>query len=169
MVKKKVFLWLVFVICCATCYLEILWNTIYNYLTILLNQSPSPCGSSRRGMWSCLSARWNASSRFSWLLLDWTSERSTSCGLREHRMARKASPLLQLFLKSFTLTEQPTLKRKNGRRKKEEFTGINDTSMMTRIHDRVKRVWADLSCNNSKTFSTYTLFLKWNTCVLPLS
>lgn len=62
-------------------------------------------------MWSSLSARWNASSRFSWLLLDWTSERSTSCGLREHRMAKKATPLLQLDLKSFILTEHPTLER----------------------------------------------------------
>lgn len=74
-------------------------------------QSASPWGSRRRGMWSSCSARWNASSRFSWLLLDWTSERSTSWGLREDRTARKTSPLLQLDLKSFTLTEQWTLER----------------------------------------------------------
>lgn len=73
--------------------------------------SDSPWGSSRRGICSSCSARWNASSRFSWLLLDWTSERSTNWGLREDRMARKTSPLLQLDLKSFTLTEQWTLER----------------------------------------------------------
>lgn len=63
-------------------------------------------------MWSSLSASWKASSRFSRWLLAWTWDRSTSCGLREHKIARNASPLLQLDLKSSTLTGQPTLGRK---------------------------------------------------------
>lgn len=76
----------------------------------------SPWGSRMRGMLSSLSARRKASSRFSWLLLDRARERSTSCGLREHRMARKASPLLQLDPKSLTLTEQATLEERRAQR-----------------------------------------------------
>lgn len=79
-------------------------------------QRASPWGSRMRGMLSSLSARRKASSRFSWLLLDPARERSTSCGLREHKMARKASPLLQLDPKSLTLTEQATLGERRAQR-----------------------------------------------------
>ena len=77
---------------------------------------PPPSGSSRRGMRSCCSARRKASSRFCRLLLVWararsTSSRSTSSGRMEHRMARKATPLRQLDLKSFTLRGQLALRR----------------------------------------------------------
>lgn len=80
------------------------------------SERASPWGSRMRGMLSSLSARRKASSRFSWLLLDRARERSTSCGLREHRMARKASPLLQLDPKSLTLTEQATLGERRAQR-----------------------------------------------------
>lgn len=54
-------------------------------------------------------ARRKASSRFCWLVLDGARDRSTKSGRREFRMARKATPLRQLDLKSFTLREQLAL------------------------------------------------------------
>lgn len=85
---------------------------IFSELLMCVHHSEwaSPLGSRMRGMLSSLSARRKASSRFCRLLLDPARERSTSCGLREHKMARKASPLLQLDPKSLTLMEQATLK-----------------------------------------------------------
>ena len=59
-------------------------------------------------------------------------------------MAKKASPLLQLNLKSLTLTEQPTL---------EKYTQIKKKKVP-------KRVWADLSWSDSKT-SVIVQLLLW--------